>query len=69
MFLYNNLTFIESIEKKLISKTVYNKYLVRKLYPKNSVNDILSVIDNNSEFQTLNLKYIRKNSWKKKSFI
>jgi hypothetical protein len=53
----------------LISKTVYNKYLVRKLYPKNSVNDILSVIDNNSEFQTLNLKYIRKNSWKKKEFF
>jgi len=69
MFLYNNLTFIESIEKKLISKTVYNKYLIRKLYPKNSVNDTLSVIDNNSEFQTLNLRFIRKNSWKKKEFF
>ena len=72
MFLYNNLIFIDSLEKKIISKNIYNKYLIRNSYPKTGTsNDALVVIDNNSSFYALKLKYLKGNttSSKKRTFF
>ena len=68
MFLYQTLLFIDSIEKKLLSKTIYGKYFIRHRFLSPQSIKPITLIDNNSNFYNidLNLKYFRKDYKKKK---
>jgi len=69
MFLDQNSSFIHSLEKKLLSKTLYTKYFIRHTFVGRHHANNVSVIDNNSQLYTINLniKYFQKTFFKRKN--
>ena len=71
MFLHGNSRFVGSLEKKILSKNVYNKYFIRHSFVnKHILESSVTVIDDNSSLGAvnLNLNFFKKNYFKKLVF-